>query len=472
MHNNIEIISLASNNETNFQLLAQTVKKEVTLSNRVMSMSIFGSDVYEKYPELFEISKHINSYRGKQSNVTLKVFSEAIFRNSKRQALIVEVSERLRRQLSKESIEKLKHSSDVLSLLEHGMEAFEVAGKCHMVASNNSIIFQLFAFSILVGKSKELTMDHQNDIAVILGTINDVESANIPIMIQEIANEILKNGQRDEFLELDNTKAVDWMKKNSKDVYVQFEAYVARHGHRALNELDLIAIPWENQPEKIIDMIKSNLKVTSGVSNSHKPKSMTAEVILAKVKTPLGKIAKFFLAKLLPKCQKGVQSRELAKSHLVRVVNEIRRTFTYLGTLMVHEGLLPEKDLIFYMSIEEIRDVITTHDGKLVSKAIRRKKLVPKLNELKFPEISFGTPRPIVAETLDINNNVQKGDLLVKGVPVCGGIVTADACVCKSFADVHKIKKGDILITYGTDIAWSPYFPILSGVCTEIGNVA
>ncbi|RWS25536.1 putative phosphoenolpyruvate synthase-like protein [Leptotrombidium deliense] len=33
------------------------------------------------------------------------------------------------------------------------------------------------------------------------------------------------------------------------------------------------------------------------------------------------------------------------------------------------------------------------------------------------------------------------------------------------------MKNGDILITYTTDIGWSPYFPIVSGVVTEMGGL-
>lgn len=36
---------------------------------------------------------------------------------------------------------------------------------------------------------------------------------------------------------------------------------------------------------------------------------------------------------------------------------------------------------------------------------------------------------------------------------------------------MNKIQPGDILITYCTDIGWSPYFPILGGVVTEIGGL-
>ena len=32
-------------------------------------------------------------------------------------------------------------------------------------------------------------------------------------------------------------------------------------------------------------------------------------------------------------------------------------------------------------------------------------------------------------------------------------------------------QRGEILITYSTDIGWSPYFPILGGIVTEIGGL-
>lgn len=31
--------------------------------------------------------------------------------------------------------------------------------------------------------------------------------------------------------------------------------------------------------------------------------------------------------------------------------------------------------------------------------------------------------------------------------------------------------QGDILVTYSTDIGWSPYFPLLSGIVTELGGL-
>lgn len=36
---------------------------------------------------------------------------------------------------------------------------------------------------------------------------------------------------------------------------------------------------------------------------------------------------------------------------------------------------------------------------------------------------------------------------------------------------MHKIRAGDILVTHSTDIGWSPYFPVLGGVVTELGGL-
>jgi pyruvate,water dikinase len=56
-------------------------------------------------------------------------------------------------------------------------------------------------------------------------------------------------------------------------------------------------------------------------------------------------------------------------------------------------------------------------------------------------------------------------------MPVCGGIIKGTACVIKSFSEINKLQKGDILITFSTDIAWSPYFSTISGIVTEIGGL-
>jgi phosphohistidine swiveling domain-containing protein len=64
----------------------------------------------------------------------------------------------------------------------------------------------------------------------------------------------------------------------------------------------------------------------------------------------------------------------------------------------------------------------------------------------------------------------MSGDRL-QGTSVYSGTVMGRACVVTSLEQIEELKQGDILITHSTDVGWSPYFPLLSGVVTELGGL-
>ncbi|GIY85819.1 putative phosphoenolpyruvate synthase, partial [Caerostris darwini] len=97
-----------------------------------------------------------------------------------------------------------------------------------------------------------------------------------------------------------------------------------------------------------------------------------------------------------------------------------RKGYRRLGKLMVSEGRLPDAELLYFFPMEELKDLLETRTPGLLSK-----KIFPTLEKYVFPEIMKGFPEP----------------------------------------------PGEILITLSTDIDWSPYFPIVSGVVTEIGGL-
>lgn len=50
----------------------------------------------------------------------------------------------------------------------------------------------------------------------------------------------------------------------------------------------------------------------------------------------------------------------------------------------------------------------------------------------------------------------------IQATPVSRGVAKGVAKVCLSVEEASELlEPGDILITHGTDIAWSPFFPIL-----------
>lgn len=136
---------------------------------------------------------------------------------------------------------------------------------------------------------------------------------------------------------------------------------------------------------------------------------------------------------------------------------------------MNREGLLPAEDIIFYLTQTEIESILNRHPGNILAKAARRKRLFSEWRKNRFDEMQFGNIRPIREEAIVSSEDSKY--IRIMGTPVCQGIVTGRACVLKSFDEVSKIQPGDILVTNGTDIGWSPYFPILTGVITELGGL-
>lgn len=172
------------------------------------------------------------------------------------------------------------------------------------------------------------------------------------------------------------------------------------------------------------------------------------------------------IKKLLPLCQSCVQMREQSKSNLIACIHELRKAFRFMARNMQQNGLLPDPELIFFLKFHELGEVLKHNRIEAIAHAQRRKRIFADANKYRFDEFQTGVPKPLNLTIVRNNTSV-----VVNGTAVCEGVVTGRACVVHSFAEVSKIQSGDILITHSTDIAWSPYFPILSGVVTELGGI-
>ncbi|GIY47609.1 phosphoenolpyruvate synthase [Caerostris extrusa] len=133
---------------------------------------------------------------------------------------------------------------------------------------------------------------------------------------------------------------------------------------------------------------------------------------------------------------------------------------------MVSEGRLPDADLLYFFTLEELKDLLETRTPGLISKAIHRRKIFPTLEKYVFPE--YVLPEPINDEADSADAHEYIADITMKGTPVYQRVTKGYARVAVSLEEVGHLKPGEILITLSTDIDWSPYFPIVSGGVTGI----
>uniref|UniRef100_A0A1B0CHV1 Phosphoenolpyruvate synthase n=2 Tax=Lutzomyia longipalpis TaxID=7200 RepID=A0A1B0CHV1_LUTLO len=447
-----------------YNLFLRQPDEKISMLHKVFGMAVLGRDFITK--EVLSIGIHRRGITGNW--IKFKMMVKTIvqfFNNGNRSARGVSLTNSFRNEYSPESLERFSTASELYEDITKNMvQLYEMSG-IHGIVSQVSVLSQVVLMMIMVEGAESFTEDHFNDLAIVLKCSKEVESAEIPKSLAEIGRIIYTTGKAEEFHKIPPKDAIGWLERNCREAHKLFVEFIAKNHHRGLKEFDLATETWGMRPEIVIEMIQANVRFgkapTAAVTEDSRD-------IVDQLRSPKKGLSKFFLRRLVSLLKKSVQRRELSKSNLIAVVNEFRMGFRHLGRLMVAEGRLPDFHLIFYLVPAEIERLLRRRDARIVHKASRRRRLLTQWEHIQFPELATGIPRPINHQA---TTPPDGGECIVQGTTVYPGLITARACAIKSFAEVDQIQSGDILITYSTDIGWSPYFPMLSAVVTEIGGL-
>ncbi|XP_014672894.1 PREDICTED: putative phosphoenolpyruvate synthase isoform X1 [Priapulus caudatus] len=349
--------------------------------------------------------------------------------------------------------------------IEKDIVASSIAWDLHIGATNASTVGSAILTSTLAGKSsKGPTNEVLSDVAMLLSTCPDVLSANVPAALRTMALEVLNTGKADFFQSLSPEAAAEWLRSNeSEKLKKLYDEFIEIHGHRCVRESELWEKPWRMEPAKFVKSLQRMVKSPDQLKDTKR--ILSESEAIENVKTPIGFIRKCILRFLLPIAREAVGHRENGKSFAIKGMDYLRQGYTRLAELLVHTGRLPDTELIFFMTNREIGQLIKNPSARLLNKAMRRRKLMPTLMNFQFPEINTGYPMPIEDDQpaeLSLSTHLE-------GMPVSQGVIRAKCRVVTSLEGADSIQQGEILIARYTDIGWSPYFPLISGLCTEMG---
>ncbi|GIY05870.1 phosphoenolpyruvate synthase, partial [Caerostris extrusa] len=209
-------------------------------------------------------------------------------------------------------------------------------------------------FDILVKEKGGFDNDVYNDFAKLLSTTTNVESANVPASMQEVADQIVKDVGCEKFKSMTAEEALEWLKTTNQLSGCKFRQFLKRHGHRCIMEFDIRSTTWEMDPKLLVKLLQS----LAGTSKESKKKSEESiEDILSQLNVPLSFISKWYLRFILPNCRRGVRAREYTK----------KQGYRRLGKLMLSEGRIPDEDLIFFLTLDEIYDLLSTRSPSIIS---------------------------------------------------------------------------------------------------------
>lgn len=309
-----------------------------------------------------------------------------------------------------------------------------------------------------------------------LASSPDVLSAEIPRRTEQMAQLIKSRGQAEveKFVGMADDQALEYLCSGGADdeLGAQFNEFIEKFGHRCYNEFEVADMAWRENPKEIVAMIKKNCSSTTVPSHGTKP--TTFNDIVQSLGIELSLMDWAILKHLIvPRCQQMLVTRELTKDVLIHHADITREASRMLAEEMRRNMRIPDTDLFYYLMYDELEPLVNDHQPAIVMQALRRRNLFKQLFDQepwKFGEIIRDLVPNHLKPAKELDEAMANAPKL-KGTPASSGKAQAKVCLVKSFKELDRVLAGTILVTHSTDIAFSPIFPLISGIITEVGGL-
>ncbi|MDC7233565.1 MAG: PEP/pyruvate-binding domain-containing protein [Spirochaetales bacterium] len=355
---------------------------------------------------------------------------------------------------SDDPVSALKEWTAKLPLMDRGYAL-------HMLVSGHSGFANSLLTNILERSNPELEVN-DSLLSHLLSRVDGVESAKAVAQLERISEEIFKNPDLlKTFQSADNRAALEELSSSPGTEGELYRAFMERHGHRCIREAEFRSLAWEEDQEPIIGNLKEMLKIREkGLEKPEPPPFPLDNFLKGFPKGP----ARNSVAWALNKSRRAVRERELSKSLSIRIQFFFKKELRRIAALMVSRDLLPEADLVYFLTRSELSALAEGGRQDLVRKAGIRRRLLGEQAQAEFPELWRGTvPERTEKEDYDPAKTIQ-------GTPVSVGRIRGRVRIVRTAADAGLLEQGEIMVAPLTDIGWTPFYSIAGGMITEIGS--
>ena len=147
------------------------------------------------------------------------------------------------------------------------------------------------------------------------------------------------------------------------------------------------------------------------------------------------------------------------------------RTF---GTRLVRDGVLRDREQIFLLYLDEVRDALRA-PRDLSSLIAERETEQERWRRLEAPE-TIGDPDAGLGPKAGpiwhlLYREVQDDPArALRGAPASAGVARGPARLVRNLEDFAKFRRGDVLVCQSSNVSWIPLFTSAAAVVTEVGG--
>nr|WP_018526379.1 PEP/pyruvate-binding domain-containing protein [Alkalispirochaeta alkalica] len=246
----------------------------------------------------------------------------------------------------------------------------------------------------------------------------------------------------------------------------EIREFLDRYGHKKSIELDPGTPTWAEEPGYVLDLVRSymeNGRYRQAKADFARNSRMGEEAIdrICRRLLDAGKprVAKK-VRKLLHDFREMFGAREQSKFVITQGLQLIRNSLHDIGGELHRAGRLDQSDDVFFLRMDDL----TSHSDLRQAVAENREAYI-RNGRLKAPRLLTSTGEAIHSARMESDR-----DGVLCGVPVSPGMHEGRVRILHTPEEGRDLQKDEVLVTTGTNPAWTPLFLKVGALIMEWGG--
>jgi len=249
-------------------------------------------------------------------------------------------------------------------------------------------------------------------------------------------------------------------------------AWLDKYGVRCVGEIDITRPRWSERPTTLVPILLGHIRnvepgaakrrFEQGRQEAWKKEQELLERLRA---LPDGERKAEEAKRMIDRVRTFIGYREYPKYGIVSRYFVYKQAMLEEAERLVQAHVLREKEDIFYLTFQELHDVVCTN--QVDDQLVRQRKDAFRSYQALTP------PRVLTSDGEVVAGAYRREDLpagALVGLPVSAGTIEGRARVILDMAEAD-LEAGDILVTAYTDPSWTPLFVAIKGLVTEVGGL-
>jgi pyruvate,water dikinase len=250
------------------------------------------------------------------------------------------------------------------------------------------------------------------------------------------------------------------------------QAWLDKYGMRCVGEIDITRPRWSERPTTLVPILLGNINHFEPGSSKRRFEQGRQEAwekereLLERLRAlPDGERKAEETRRMIDRVRTFIGYREYPKYGMISRYFVYKQALLEEAERLVQAYVLRDKEDIFYLSFQELQDLVRTKhvDDELIRE---RKDAFSSYQALTPPRVLTSDGEAVAGAYQ--RDDVPTGALV--GLPVSAGTIEGRARVILDMAEAD-VEPGDILVTAYTDPSWTPLFVAVGGLVTEVGGL-